>query len=408
MKFFNLILISLSLLSTASYSQSIQQLPNEAEVEFNEIMQALRKSPTPGSSIKIQNLVDVVGEESVKLSGFGVVSGLNGTGDSSEGAIDLLLRVAKDQNIILTTDQIKKGNLAVVSISADVNPHEKTFDIAVKSVSDAKSLQNGFLEGSTLTPIGSNNVFGVASGAIALGARYFSAAGQNSPAQNVVGGTSNVTIGHPTMGFVLSGGELIKEIPTHRVKNGSITLFIKYPSSRTATNIANVINNYMNLIKVFAEPTNASTITINIPKKYQKNQGLLTRLIADIGDLSTSVERKAIITIDQGSGVIAMTEGVKMAAGSIAIAGLTVTVSSDITPVTRQDYFDGETSFMDTPELEVAQDNANFLTLPEGTDLKQVQETLNALKLTPTSVISVFTAMHKAGMIHAELVIIPR
>ena len=264
------------------------------------------------------------------------------------------------------------------------------------------------LEASTLSPIGSNEVYALASGAVALGARYFAAQGNNDPAQGIVGGTSSVTIGHPTMGFVITGGELVKEIPTHRVKNGSLTLSIEYPNNRTATNIANVINRYMNGINIHAQPTNASTVTINLPKVYETHPGKLTRLIADIGDLPTSVARTAVITIDQGAGVIAMTEGVKMEPGSIAIAGLTVTVSSDITPVTRQGYFDGETSFVDTPELEVAQDTANFLTLPAGTDLRQVQETLNALKLTPTSIISVFTAMHEAGMIHADLIVIPR
>jgi flagellar basal body P-ring protein FlgI len=121
-----------------------------------------------------------------------------------------------------------------------------------------------------------------------------------------------------------------------------------------------------------------------------------------------------------------MTEGVKMEPGSIAVAGLTVTVSSDITPVVRQanNIFNfqgaqgvgnnqnapsgGETSFIDSPRLEVSQEQANFLTVPAGTDLRKIQETFNALKLKPTSIISVFQAMHDAGMIHADIVVLPR
>ena len=408
MKKITILTVLFSLITFTAFAQSIYQMPNEAELEFNELMEKFREQKAQGRAVKIQDLVDVLGDEPVKLNGFGVVSGLNATGDTGDAAIDLLLRVARDQNIIINQDQIEAGNLAVVSISAVVDPYEKTFDVAVKSISNATSLQNGFLEASTLSPIGSNEVYALASGAVALGARYFAAQGNNDPAQGVVGGTSSVTIGHPTMGFVITGGELVKEIPTHRVKNGSLILSIEYPNNRTATNIANVINRYMNGINIHAQPTNASTVTINLPKVYETHPGKLTRLIADIGDLPTSVARTAVITIDQGAGVIAMTEGVKMEPGSIAIAGLTVTVSSDITPVTRQGYFDGETSFVDTPELEVAQDTANFLTLPAGTDLRQVQETLNALKLTPTSIISVFTAMHEAGMIHADLIVIPR
>jgi flagellar P-ring protein precursor FlgI len=187
-----------------------------------------------------------------------------------------------------------------------------------------------------------------------------------------------------------------------------MTLFVKYPSDRTAANIANVINRFMNVLGIHAEPSNASTVTLTLPDRYKGQKGEITRLIADIGDLPASVARKATITIDQGSGVIAMTEGVKMEPGSIAIAGLTVTVSSDITPVVREGTFEGETSFLDVPQLQVSQDQANFLTLPAGTDLRKVQETLNALKLSPTSIISVFNAMHQAGMIHAEIVVMPR
>ncbi len=398
-----LFIATLVALSTGLLGQSLNRVSSGSQAEYEDVMQKFRQVVAPGMSIKIQDLVEVVGEESVKLSGFGVVSGLNGTGDSGTAAIDLLLRVARKQGIIIDSKQIKKKNLALVSVSASVGPHQKTFDVAVKSVSDSKSLQNGFLEGTTLTPVGSAEIYGLASGSIALGARYFS----SGNAAGAVGAPATVTIGHPTMGFVLSGGELVRDIPSSRVEEGIMTLFVKYPNERTAANIANVINRYMGMIGVEAEPVNASTVLLYLPKYYVHKKGEITRLIADIGDLPTNISRKAVITVDQGSGVIAMTEGVKMSPGSIAVSGLTVTVSSDITPVTRQGMFDGDTDFVDSPQLQVAEDQANFLTVPAGTDLRKVQETLNALKLTPTSIISVFTAMHKAGMIHAELMIIP-
>lgn len=377
---------------------------NGAFTDFEARMESIRSSKAPGRMIKIEDLVEVVGEESVKLSGFGVVSGLNGTGDKGEAAITMLLQVAERQGIRLDPATIKKKNLALVSISAEISPHERTFDVAVKSIGDAKSLQNGHLEGSTLSPLGSEDIFAVASGPIALGARYFEA----NPAAGAVGGTSSVTIGHPTAGYVLEGGQLVQEIPPVRLTHGKIKLNLKHPNNRTATNVANVINNYMADLGIRAEPTNASTVTVNVANSAFDREGNLTRLLADMGDLPAEVARPAVITIDQSAGVIAMTEGVKMEPGSIAVAGLTVTVSSDITPVTRQGLYDGETAFVDIPELEVSEDLANFLTVPAGTDLRKVQETLNALRLTPTSIISVFTAMHKAGMIHADIMVIPR
>ena len=378
-------------------------VPEKALQAFEKKMELIRAKPAFGRAIKIQDLVDVIGEEKVKLNGFGVVTGLNGTGDSGEAAIKMLINVAEKIGIRLDLADIKKKNVALVSISSEVGPHQRNFDVAVKSIGDAKSLQNGSLEGSSLHPIGNPDVYAVASGTIALGARYYEATG----AAGTTAGSASVTIGHPTAGFIINGGQLIKKIPSFRQENNQITLFLKHANNRTVTNVANIINEYMNEIQVEAIPTNASTITVNLKNDDYLQDGLLTRLIADIGELPVEVSRKAIISIDQGTGVIAMTEGVKMEPGSIAISGLTVTVSSDITPVTRQGLTDGETSFIDVPDLQVSEDQANFLTVPAGTDLRKVQETLNALRLTPTSIISVFSAMHKAGMIHADIVVIP-
>ncbi len=399
-----IIITLLASAATATAASPNDLMRQDLFEQFEERMERLRSSGAPGSKIKIRDLVEVVGEERVKMTGFGVVTGLNGTGDSGAAALRMLTQVAEKQGIRLKLDEIKKGNVALVSISAEVNPYERTFNVAVKSVGDAKSLQNGFLEGSTLAPLGSSEVYGVASGTLALGARYFAA----TAAAGTTGGTSSVTVGHPTMGFVLGGGQLVQDLPNTRTHNGQITLFLKHPSNRTATNVSLAINEYMSALGISAAPTNASTITVSLDEEEYTKAGRLTQIIADIGDLPTNVSRKATITIDQGSGVIAMTENVKMEPGSIAVAGLTVTVSSDITPVTRQGFVDGATSFYDIPELEVSEDQANFLTLPAGTDLRKVQETLNALKLTPTSIISVFSAMHKAGMIHADVVVIPR
>jgi flagellar P-ring protein FlgI len=396
---FKLLIVTFILQTTTAFASS-----NLLFQEYEDSMKNIREKPAPGMQIKIQNLANIEGEEDIKLSGFGIVSGLNGTGDSGDAAIKMLLNVADKQGLRLTEDDISKSNLALVTISAVVNPHADAFDVAVKSVSDSDSLQNGFLEPSTLSPIGSSEVFAVCSGSIALGARYFSA----DAAEGATGGEASQTSGHPTVGFVLNGGELVKDFPSQRLFNQELTLLLKFPNYRTSTNIANVINYYMEAIGLQAQPTSASKITIKVPAFYENNEGELTRLIADINDLSTSTDRKAIITIDQGSGAIAMTEGVKMEPGSIAIAGLTVTVSSDITPVTRQGVYSGETDFIDSPMLDVSEQQASFLTVQPGTDLRKVQETLNALNLTPTSIISIFTAMHKAGMIHADIRVIPR
>lgn len=404
MRYISVFIILLQIIAQSLVAQVPRQLPQVLKDAYEEKMHSLRGNYEKSRAIKIRDLVEVSGQETVKLSGFGVVSGLNKTGDSSKVALEMLLNVAQKQGIRISKKEIEQKNLALVSISANVNPYQRSFDVAVKSIGDAKSLQNGFLEASTLYPIGSSSVYALASGPLALGARYFEA----ESAQGAVGGTSSVTLGHPTTAYVLSGGEMLKEIPSKRLKNGQLELFLKFPDNRTASNIADSINEYMSELGIKAVPVNASKVSVRLPEDYLHRQGGLTRLIADIGDISSSVSRKALITVDQGTGVIAMTEGVRMEPGSIAVAGLTVTVSSDITPITRQGDFDGETALSDSPQLLVSEDRANFLSLPAGTDLRKVQETFNALGLQPTSIISLFTAMQQAGMIHAEIKVLPR
>lgn len=369
-------------------------------------IEPFRSVPAAGRLIKIGDLTDVVGDENVMLTGFGIVSGLNGTGDGSVAAAELLTKVAQNQGIQINPADIQGKNLALVSISAEVSPYQRIFDVAVKSIGDAKSLQNGFLEASTLSPIGSDTVYAVCSGSLSLGARYFST---NDKPQGGAAATNSasVTIGHPTMAFVINGGELTKEIPSNRMEDNKLTLFLKHPNDRTSMHIANSINQHMGSLGIEAEPTNAAIVTVKVSNYHQATQGRITQLIADINDLPSAVSRKAIITIDQGSGVIAMTEGVKMEPGSITVAGITVSVSSELEAVANKGLMGGNT-VLENQTLSVNQGKSNFLSIPAGTDLRQVQETLNAMKLTPTSMISVFNAMHKAGMIHAELIILPR
>lgn len=390
------------LLAGNVFSQSDEQAYEMLQEEISLRMEPYRGKDTMGKRIKIGDLTDLYGEDSMKINGFGIVTGLNGTGDTGEAALELLLKVASKHGLRIEKDDLKKGNVALVSLSAEVKPHERVFDVAVKAVSDSKSLQNGFLEASTMNPVGSSEVYAVVSGPIALGGRFFGAQGE--------GGEASVTTGHPTVGYVLGGGEFIKDLHINRLKRGKLVLFLKHPNERTATNIAGIINTTFEGLDIEADPHSNASVEVTVPDLYfgHEGAGRLTQLIADISDLSAEPHNNAMITIDQGAGVIAISEGVKMESGSVAVAGLTVKVSSELQVAMRQGLTGGETKVVETPSLDVQEGQANFLLIPRGTDLVEVQSTLNALHLPPTSMISVLTAMHRAGMIHADLVVIPR
>jgi flagellar P-ring protein precursor FlgI len=337
-----------------NYSPNWERKQNEER--FNQEMDPLRGALVPGRYVKVGNIADISGDESVMLNGFGIVSGLNGTGDNTAAAAAMLMKVASSQGIQLSPADIKGKNLAVVSISAEVHPHQKNFDIAVKSIGNAKSLQNGFLEASTLSPIGSKEIYAVASGALSLGGRYFET---NSGGR---GANSSVTIGHPTVGFVISGGELVQSIPSNRVVNSKLRLSVKHPDERTSMNIAKSINSRMGMLGIVADPISASVVEILLPEYYLNSPGRVTELVADINDLPTIVSRRAMITIDQGSGVIAMTGQVKMEPGSITVSGITVSVSAESRTVPKGGLLGGNDTVNDA-SLEVSQKNASFLAM---------------------------------------------
>jgi flagellar P-ring protein FlgI len=307
---------SFSPLMAKSYIEEYFSVRNE----ISERMEPYRQKTFFGREVKIANLVDMYGQEKIKLTGFGIVTGLNGTGDASAAAKKMILNVAEKQGIRIDLGDLGGASIALVSLSAEVNPQDRLFDVAIKSISDSKSLQNGFLEASTLTPIGSNDVLAVVSGPIALGGRFFGASGGEG------GGDTSVTSGHPTIGYVISGGEMLEELPVERLRDGKVILYLKHPDERTSTNMAESINEVFEDMEIIASPINSSKVEVLIPELFHgdNGSGRLTRLIADIGDLPVTPYQKARITIDQGAGVIAITEGVKMESGSIAVAGLTV------------------------------------------------------------------------------------
>lgn len=386
----------------------LQALPSSEEYallksEIDERMQPYRQQLFFGSHVKIANLVDIHGDEEIKMTGFGIVTGLNGTGDTGVAAVKMILNVAEKQGLKIKESDITAGNIALVSLSAEVNPQDRKFDVAIKAVSDAKSLQNGFLEASTLSPVGSQEIFAVVSGPIALGGRFF-ASGEGG------GGENQVTKGHPTIGYVINGGEMLHELEVERLINGRVVFYLKNPDERTATNLARSVNETFKDMGIVAQADSKAKVNIRVPEIFHGKDGAgrLTSLIADLGDLPVEPYQKARITIDQGAGVIAITEGVKMESGSIAVAGLTVKVSSETQVAMRQGLTEGETTTFQQPELDIEEGQANFLLIPEGTDLVEVQSTLNALHLPPTSMISVLTAMHRSGMIYADLEVIPR
>ena len=109
---------------------------------YEEAMDDFRHCPSPGRCIKICDLVDIVGEERIKTSGFGVVTGLHGSGDTGVAAIKMLISVAERQGIRIELTDIRKKNVALVTISAEIDPYQRSFDVAVKSIGDDKSLQN--------------------------------------------------------------------------------------------------------------------------------------------------------------------------------------------------------------------------------------------------------------------------
>jgi len=346
-------------------------------------------------TIPVMDLVDVQGIRENQLVGYGLVVGLDGQGDRNQvkftsQSVTNMLRQFGVQ-IDDTTDP-KLRNVASVSVTATVEPMAgpgQKLNVVVSSIGDAKSLRGGTL---LLTPLRGidGEVYAIAQGNVVVGG--VSAEGKSG---------SKIVINTPTSGRIPGGATLEREVASDFSEQQHIVLNLRKPSFTTAKNIAREVNNIFGPEVAVAK--NNVRINIRAPKDSQQRVVMMSML----EEISVVEGRKpARIVFNSRTGTVVIGKSVKVSEAAVSHGNLTVTIAESQQVSQPNAFADGETTVVDQSQLDVSEERAQMAIWPPGTELNTIVNAVNSLGATPTDLMSILQALHEAGALNAELVVI--
>jgi flagellar P-ring protein precursor FlgI len=343
---------------------------------------------------RIKDIAHFAGDRPNMLVGYGLVVGLNGTGDKekTQFTVSTLANLLDNMGIHVDPAQIKIKNVAAVMVTAKLPPFAKQgmkVDVQVSSIGDAKSLVGGTL---LMTPLqgADGQVYGVAQGPISVGGFAFGGQGGGGVQQN-----------HPTVGYIANGALIEKDIPVSYEGLDNLALTLNQPDFTSSKKIADTINK--NFGTAIATPEDASTVRIKVPEGYQNK---LVDFVATIEGLEVIPDAVAKIIINERTGTIVMGENVRIAPVAVAHGNLTVTITEQPYVSQPLPFSPGQTAVVPQTQVEVKEQKAHLAIVGGGVTIGQVVEGLNALGATPRDLINILQAMKAAGALQAEIEII--
>jgi len=348
---------------------------------------------TGRASSRIKDIVDFEGVRSNPLVGYGLVVGLDGTGDTLRNAPftqQSLQAMLERLGINTRNGNMRTENVAAVMVTANLPPFARQgsrIDVTVSALGDAESLRGGTL---LVTPLlgADGEVYAVAQGTVAVGG--FKASGDGG----------SVAKGVTTGGRIANGAVVEREIQFTFASMRNLHLSLRNPDLTTARRIARTINNYVG--SRAAEALDPGTVRIDLPDRYGKS---MIDLLADVEQLRVEPDTIARVVIDEHSGIIVMGSEVRVSTVAIAQGNLTIRVTetpqvSQPTPFSQG----GQTTVVPRTQISVDEEAENKLAvLNEGVSLQDLVDGLNALGIGPRDMISILQALKVAGALQADI-----
>jgi flagellar P-ring protein precursor FlgI len=345
------------------------------------------------SASRIKDIVDVEGIRDNLLVGYGLVVGLNGTGDTLRNAPftqQSLIAMLERLGVNTRGTQLKTDNVAAVMVTASLPPFAAQgthIDITVSALGDATNLQGGVL---LVTPLmgADGQVYAVAQGSVATGG--FAAQGEGA----------SVVRGVPTNGRIANGAIVEREIEFKLADLQKLRLSLRNPDLTTAVRVANAVNSFLG--NATASADNPTTVELTVPAAYRGN---VVGLLTEIEQLRVEPDLPARVVIDEGSGIIVMGQDVRVSKVAIAQGNLTISVSES-PQVSQPAPFseNGQTVVVPRTNIEIEEEKGRQLAVVDGSiSLKDLVDGLNALGVNPRDMISILQAIKAAGALQAEI-----
>ncbi|ANM30554.1 flagellar basal body P-ring biosynthesis protein FlgA [Acidobacteria bacterium Mor1] len=343
--------------------------------------------------VRVKDLTAVEGVRSNPLIGYGLVVGLQGTGDGTQAAftIQSLANVLRRSGIQVPQNAIRVRNVAAVMVTAELPPFARSgqqLDVQVASMGDAKSLQGGTL---LMTPLAGpdGQIYAVAQGGVSIGGAFLGGGGGNSVQRN-----------HPTAGRVPSGATVEREVPLDLAGRDSLRLLLNQADFLTAARVAEAVNSGFGMEIARAE--DPVSVRISPPEPFH---GDLVGLLARVQAFEVRPDVEARVVINERTGTVVMGAEVRVSKIAVAHGNLTVEIQTDLQPSQPAPLSGGETVVLPQQDV-ILTEESKVIQLADGVSVGEVVEALNMLGVSARDMIAIFQSMHAAGALHAKVVVL--
>jgi flagellar P-ring protein precursor FlgI len=368
-----------------------------------------------GMPARIKDIASIKGIRTNLLIGYGLVIGLNGSGDRGGTGFTIqgLVNMLEQMGVHVEAEDVKVSNVAAVVVNATLPPFARIgqrIDVTVSSIGDAKSLLGGTLLLTALEGV-DGKIYALAQGPISIGGFSVGGAAGGGVAKN-----------HPTVGRISGGATVEREIPLSLHDRKELTIILDNPDFITATRVANAINSEIG--EDCADPIDSGTITIEIPDLFRRR---VVNLVAELEDLEVIPDSVARVIVSEKTGTVVIGENVRILTVAVAHGNLSIQIKetrsvSQPAPFAPRPPAEGAAptqmeggvvvapggATVVTPESEVAveEEKNRLLLVPEGGTIGELVRALNAIGVTPRDLITILQAIKAAGALQAELEII--
>ena len=346
----------------------------------------------PAQAVRIKDIATFSGVRDNQLIGYGLVVGLQGTGDKKDSVFTLssMKNMMDKMGIGLDSSSLKVKNVASVMVTAKMPVSSKPgtrLDVTVSSVGDASSLLGGVLLQTALKGV-DGKIYALAQGSLVVGG--YSVQGAASSTQKNVN----------TVGLIPSGGIVERSIPFEFNQQDTLTLNMRTPDFSTAQQISERLNAAMG--GPFARAVDAASVEMRVPPQYRSN---LVPLMASVENLEVTPDTAAKVVVDEKTGTVVLGRDVRISRAAVAHGNLQITVQESEQVSQPGPFSQGQTVVTPQTNIDVREENRK-LNMLEGATLQELVDGLNAIGATPRDLISILRSLKASGSLHADLEVI--
>jgi flagellar P-ring protein FlgI len=343
---------------------------------------------------RLKELVNVQGVRENQLIGYGLVVGLNGTGDRRQTVFSSqsLSNLLQQMGVAVSPQAMRVNNVAAVMVTANLPPFAQPgarIDVTAAAMGDASNLQGGLLVMTSLRGI-DGQVYAIAQGPLVTGGFVAGATGNRQ------------TVNHPTVGRIANGASVERASPSAAITD-QVNLQLKHADFTTAARIAEVLNREFGPEAPVARAQDSGTVSVSIPEKFQSRS---TEFIAALEVLSVEADRVARVVINERTGTIVMGREVQISPVAIMHGNLSIEVTTEFEVSQPAPFSQGTTQIVPRIGVGVKEEKSRNVVIGNGASVEELVRALSSIGVTPRDVIAILQNLKAAGALAADIEVI--